>query len=41
MHGHRRLHGDGLPPHSPGLHLLEGELIVACRGKLEEFGEKP
>jgi predicted glutamine amidotransferase len=22
LHGHRRLHGDGLPPHSPGLHLL-------------------
>ena len=22
LHGHRRLHGDGLPPHSPGLHVL-------------------
>jgi glutamine amidotransferase len=22
LHGHRRMHGDGLPPHSPGLHVL-------------------
>jgi glutamine amidotransferase len=22
LHGHRRLHGDGLPPHAPGLHVL-------------------
>jgi len=23
LHGHRRMHGDGLPPHAPGLHLLQ------------------
>jgi predicted glutamine amidotransferase len=84
VHGHRRMHGDGLPPHSPGLHVLqrhcgshasawngeglqlaarpeqdvllaasvplteeagwralsEGELVVACRGVLSEYGEK-
>ena len=22
LHGHRRFHGDGLPPHPPGLHVL-------------------
>lgn len=22
LHGHRRMHGDGLPPHAPGLHVL-------------------
>jgi glutamine amidotransferase len=22
LHGHRRMHGDGLPPHSPGMHVL-------------------
>jgi glutamine amidotransferase len=22
LHGHRRVHGDGLPPHPPGLHIL-------------------
>lgn len=22
LHGHRRFHGDGLPPHPPGLHIL-------------------
>jgi len=23
LHGHRRMHGDGLAPHAPGLHLLQ------------------
>jgi predicted glutamine amidotransferase len=23
VHGHRRMHGDGLPPHAPGLHVLQ------------------
>jgi len=23
LHGHRRMHGDGLPPHPPGLHVLQ------------------
>jgi len=23
LHAHRRMHGDGLPPHSPGLHILQ------------------
>jgi len=22
LHGHRRMHSDGLPPHAPGLHVL-------------------
>lgn len=23
LHGHQRMHGDGLPPHPPGLHILQ------------------
>jgi predicted glutamine amidotransferase len=29
LHGHRRLHGDGLPPHAPGLHVLQRHCVSA------------
>jgi predicted glutamine amidotransferase len=44
LHGHRRMHGDGLPPHAPGLHVLQrhcGSHPTAWQGEGVDIAARP
>ena len=44
LHGHRRMHGDGLPPHAPGLHMLQrhcGSRPSAWQGEGVDIAAQP